>query len=134
MPQLYAPNTTCFAESTSGTEQMPTATPKELAAALIECIDAGACVLNLSLALAQPSTKGEQSLEEALNQAVRRGVIVVVAAGNQGTLGSSAITRHPWVIRSTFPEPCGGKGICPGYRTDRHYRENRSTNLLRRSV
>jgi subtilisin family serine protease len=29
---------------------------------------------------------------------VRRGVIVVAAAGNQGTLGSSAITRHPWVI------------------------------------
>jgi subtilisin family serine protease len=87
-----------FAESTSGSEQMPSATPKELAAAIIECIDAGACVLNLSLALAQPSTKGEQPLEEALNQAVRRGVIVVVAAGNQGTLGSSAITRHPWVI------------------------------------
>ena len=77
---------------------MPSATPQELAAAIIECIDAGARVINLSLALAQPSTKGEQSLEEALNQAVRRGVIVVAAAGNQGTLGSSAITRHPWVI------------------------------------
>ena len=77
---------------------MPSATPQELAAAIIECIDAGARVINLSLALAQPSTKGEQALEEALNQAVRRGVIVVAAAGNQGTLGSSAITRHPWVI------------------------------------
>ena len=87
-----------FAEVTSGREHMPSATPKELAAAIIECIDAGARVINLSLALAQPSTKGEQSLEEALNQAVRRGVIVAAAAGNQGTLGSSAITRHPWVI------------------------------------
>jgi subtilisin family serine protease len=87
-----------FAESTSGTEQTPSATPKELAAAIIECIEDGARVINLSLALAQPSNKGEQSLEEALNQTVRRGVIVVVAAGNQGTLGSSAITRHPWVI------------------------------------
>jgi len=77
---------------------MPSATPQELAAAIIECIDAGARVINLSLALAHPSTKGEQALEEALNQAVRRGVIVVAAAGNQGTLGSSAITRHPWVI------------------------------------
>ena len=45
-----------------------------------------------------PPPKSEQALEEALNQAVRRGVIVVAAAGNQGTLGSSAITRHPWVI------------------------------------
>jgi subtilisin family serine protease len=25
-------------------------------------------------------------------------VLIVAAAGNQGTLGSSAITRHPWVI------------------------------------
>jgi subtilisin family serine protease len=87
-----------FAEKTTGSEQMPSATPRELAAAIIDCIDAGARVINLSLALAQPSAKGEQALEQALNQAVRRGVIVVAAAGNQGTLGSSAITRHPWVI------------------------------------
>lgn len=87
-----------FTEAASGREPMPSATPQELAAALIASIDAGARVINLSLALAQPSTKGEQALEEALNQAVKRGVIVVAAAGNQGTLGSSAITRHPWVI------------------------------------
>ncbi len=87
-----------FAEKATGREQILSATPKELAAAIIECIDAGARVINLSLALAQPSTKGEQALEEALSQAVRHGVIVVAAAGNQGTLGSSAITRHPWVI------------------------------------
>ena len=87
-----------FAEATFGREHMPSATPKELAAAIIECIDAGARVINLSLALAQPSTKEEQALVEALNQAVKRGVIMIAAAGNQGTLGSSAITRHPWVI------------------------------------
>jgi subtilisin family serine protease len=87
-----------FSEKTAGREQMPSATPQELAAAIIDCIDAGARVINLSVALAQPSTKGEQALEEALNLAVRRGVIVVAAAGNQGTVGSSAITRHPWVI------------------------------------
>ena len=87
-----------FTETTSGREYMPSATPLELAAAIIECINAGARVINLSLALAQPSTKGEQALEEALNQALRRGVLIVAAAGNQGTLGSSAITRHPWVI------------------------------------
>jgi subtilisin family serine protease len=87
-----------FAELISGPEHMPSATPRELAAAIIECIEAGARVINLSLALAQPSTTGERSLEDALDQAVRRGVIVVAAAGNQGTLGSSAITRHPWVV------------------------------------
>jgi subtilisin family serine protease len=77
---------------------MPSATPHELAVAIIECIDAGARVINLSLALAYPSTKGEQELEQALDRAVRRSVIIVAAAGNQGTLGSSAITRHPWII------------------------------------
>jgi subtilisin family serine protease len=87
-----------FAETNSGREHMPSATPLELATAIIDCIGAGARVINLSLGLSQPSTKGEQALEEALNQAVGRGVIVVAAAGNQGTLGSSAITRHPWVI------------------------------------
>ena len=96
-----------FAEKATGREQMPSATPQELAAAIIECIDAGARVINLSLALAQPSTKGEQALEEALSQAVRRGVIVVAAAGNQGTVGSSAITRHPWVIPVVACDPRG---------------------------
>jgi subtilisin family serine protease len=33
-----------------------------------------------------------------LDQAAKRGVIVIVAAGNQGTVGSTAITIHPWVI------------------------------------
>ena len=86
-----------FNETTAGREYFPSATPQELAAAIIECIDAGARVINLSLALTQPSL-GERALEEALDQSVRRGVIVVAAAGNQGALGSSAITRHPWVI------------------------------------
>lgn len=83
---------------TPGKGQAPSAAPEELAAALIETIDTGAHVLNLSAAFAQPSSKGERELEEALDYAARRGVIVVVASGNQGTLGSSAITRHPWVI------------------------------------
>src|ERR1700687_1447017 len=77
---------------------MPNATPEELAAAIVETIEAGARGFNLSSALALPSSKGERKLEESLDQALRRGVIVVAAAGNQGTLGSSAITRHPWVI------------------------------------
>ena len=77
---------------------MPGATPQELAVAIFECIEAGARVINLSLALVQSSTRGEQALEESLNHALSRGVIVIVAAGNQNAIGGSAITRHPWVI------------------------------------
>jgi subtilisin family serine protease len=87
-----------FSEATYGGERIPSAAPQELAAAIIECIDIGARVINLSLALGHPSTMGDRALEEALYQALRRNVIVVAAAGNQRTLGSSAITRHPWVI------------------------------------
>jgi subtilisin family serine protease len=77
---------------------MPSATPSDLATAIIESIDAGARILNMSVAIAQPSSQGERELQEALDYAISRGVIAVVASGNQGTLGSSAITRHPWVI------------------------------------
>jgi subtilisin family serine protease len=87
-----------FAESRSGHGHTTSATPQELAAAILECIDDGARVINLSLALVERSTAGDQKLDEALSRAVRHGVIVVAAAGNEGTLGSSIITRHPWVI------------------------------------
>jgi subtilisin family serine protease len=87
-----------FAETETGNGEMPSAAPEELASAIVECIDAGALVINLSAALTRPSPKGERRLEDALDYAARRGVIIVAAAGNQGTVGSSAITRHPWVI------------------------------------
>jgi subtilisin family serine protease len=87
-----------FAETANGDGQMPSATPEELAQAITDCVDAGARIINLSSALVQASAKGESRLEEALNYAAHRGVITVAAAGNQGTVGSSAITRHSWVI------------------------------------
>jgi subtilisin family serine protease len=87
-----------FAETKAVNDEMPSASPEELAQAILDCIDAGARVLNISAALAQPSLKNERALEEALDHAAQRGVVVIVAAGNQGTLGSTAITRHPWVI------------------------------------
>lgn len=88
-----------FVETASQNGQMPNSTPEELAAGIIDCIEAGAHVLNLSVALTQPlSSKGQRVLEEALDHAAKREMIIVAAAGNQGTLVSSVITRHPWVI------------------------------------
>lgn len=89
------------------TSERPGTSPAELAAALLDCIDAKARIINLSLAVAtffsdirRSSNRsiGEWPLTEALDYATRKGVIVVAAAGNEGTVGSSAITRHPWVI------------------------------------
>jgi len=96
-----------FPETTSKNGEMPGATAEELAGAMIETINAGARVLNLSAALAQPSPKGESRLEQALDYAAGRGVLVVAAAGNQGSVGSSAITRHAWVLPVIA---CDGQG------------------------
>jgi subtilisin family serine protease len=87
-----------FTESAPANRDMPRAKPEELAQAITETVDAGARIINLSAAVSQPSARGERELEEALNYATRRNVIVVVAAGNQGTVGASVITRHCWVI------------------------------------
>ncbi len=97
-----------FSETPAANELIPSATPEELAAAIIDCIDAGARLVNLSAALAQvPSGKGERALGQALDHAANRGVIVVAAAGNRGTVGSTAITGHPWVIAVIA---CNGRG------------------------
>jgi subtilisin family serine protease len=87
-----------FLTPTAEIADTPSTTPKELAAAIVDCVRAGARILNLSVALAAPSPSREPALEQALDHAAARGVLVVAAAGNQGTVGGSAITRHPWVI------------------------------------
>ena len=87
-----------FTETPTGNSVIPSATPAELANAIVDCVEAGAHVINLSAAIAQPSSKGAQTLEDALDYSAKRGVAVVAAAGNEGTIGSSTITRHPWVI------------------------------------
>jgi subtilisin family serine protease len=87
-----------FAESAGGGLALPTATPHELATAIREGLDAGARVLNLSLVLANARPSDERALTTMLDHAAQRGVLVVAAAGNQASIGSSAITRHPWVI------------------------------------
>ena len=96
-----------FAEVSSGNGSMPHATPEEVAAAMAEVIAAGANLVNLSAALTRPSAGGERRLEQVLDSAAQRGVLVVAAAGNQSTVGSSAITRHPWVIPVIACDPDG---------------------------
>jgi subtilisin family serine protease len=87
-----------FSQAPANGEQMPSASAGELADAIIDVINAGARVINLSVALQGPSPGGGNSLQQALDFALRRGVVVVAAAGNQGTVGGSVITRHPWII------------------------------------
>lgn len=118
-----------FAEITNVNGEVPSATPEELASAIVGCIEAGARIINLSVALTQLTLKNQHELDESLNYAAKRGVIVVAASGNQGTIGSSVITRHPWVIpvvacdlqgrpisQSNFGSSIGRHGLrAPGY-------------------
>lgn len=82
----------------SRADQAPHASARELSAAIVEVMERGARVINLSVGILDPIAGSQSPLEAALAEAARRGVLVVAAAGNTGTVGSTIITRHPWVI------------------------------------
>ena len=82
----------------SARPRMPVATPDTLAKAITALIAGGTRVVNLSVALPLTAASNHRALEDALNLAAQKGVLVVAAAGNEGLLGSSQITRHRWVI------------------------------------
>jgi subtilisin family serine protease len=83
---------------TDADSALPTAAPLDVGEAIVECMNAGARVVNLSAATGGPTTRADESLRGALDHAAARGVVIVAAAGNQAALGSSEITRHPGVI------------------------------------
>lgn len=87
-----------FSEPAGFSMPLPVATPQELVEAIVDCLSAGVRVLNLSATLAHASAKDDRDLRAVLDDACRRGVVVVAAAGNQALMGGSVITRHPWVI------------------------------------
>jgi subtilisin family serine protease len=79
-------------------EGLPSASAADLAAALAMLVAAGAKVINVSAELLWPAPSSERRVSAALDHAASRGVLVVGAMGNRGRLGSSVLTRHPWVI------------------------------------
>ncbi len=87
-----------FLEYDAEVSDSPSAFPVELAQAVIECIEHGARIINLSVEIVEPSARDDDELNRALDLAADRGVVVVAAAGNRGVLEGSVLTRHPWVI------------------------------------
>src|SRR5919109_3382338 len=78
---------------------LPSTTPKELSKAIVETVDAGAKIINISAGLSISSLVTFSELEDAYDYAMRNGVIVVAAAGNQGNIGGYLSTlSHKWVI------------------------------------
>lgn len=85
---------------------VPRTTPAELARAILESIEAGARVINVSSALG-PTVGRARELEAALDAAAHRGVLVIAAAGNDGAMGSSPLTRHPGALPVTACDAAG---------------------------
>src|SRR4051794_37969125 len=81
-----------FPEGSSDADGRPRAQPEWLAEAIIGCLDYGARILNLSVTMGLGSSRTAQPLQDALAEALARGAITVAAAGNEGALGTSAIT------------------------------------------
>ncbi|MFG2866705.1 S8 family serine peptidase [Streptomyces sp. NPDC048338] len=83
-----------------------TSRPRDLADGIEECVVAGARIINISAGFKQGGFPVEV-LGHALDLAGRRGVIVVVAAGNQGRVSGSPLVSHPHVVPVTS---CDGAG------------------------
>jgi subtilisin family serine protease len=85
-------------EKRAGDGVLPAATPDQLAEAIIDAVNAGARVLNISLSLLSESGRTGEELPEAFDYALKRGRILVVSAGNEGAVASSSLTRYPGAI------------------------------------
>ncbi|MEU8567544.1 S8 family serine peptidase [Streptomyces pathocidini] len=105
-----------------GDEGHPVARPEDLAAGIAECLAAGVRLINLSAGFTTAGSPQNEPVRSALDLAARRGVIVVVAAGNGGSLGGSSTVSHPSVVPVTScdetgrPLPGGNLGISVGRR------------------
>ena len=93
--------------SATNCRSFPVATPKELANAIIETVDAGAKIINLSLGLSSSSLAVYQSIQNAYDYALMKNVVIVVAAGNQTDIGSISLINHQWPIPVTLCDENG---------------------------
>lgn len=126
----------------------PSVTPEELANAIIETIDAGAQIINLSLGLSSSSLITYDKLQQAYDYALHKGVIIVVASGNYGYIGNISLINHYWLIpvaacdengrvdpSSSFGHSIGNRGVmAPGINIKSTYPGGQYTYMSGTSV
>jgi subtilisin family serine protease len=101
---------------------VPSTDPAIVADQIVDCVDAGARLLNISAAYGFPSVAGNSRLTIALDHATSRGAIVVAAAGNYGRIAGSPLVSHPAVVpvascdESGRPMPSSNLGASIGRR------------------
>jgi hypothetical protein len=76
----------------------PSASVRELAAAIRNAVFAGARLINLSLAILDDDSENHPELGAALDLAEMSGALLLVAAGNQGRLAMGQLLSHPVTI------------------------------------
>ena len=130
-------------EKNNGSGIIPSTTPEKLSDAIIETINAGARIINLSLGLSTSPLIVYDRLRQAYDYAVQKGVIIVAAAGNQGKIGNTSIINHQWLIpvsacdengrldaMSNFGPSIGRRGLmAPGVNINSTYPEGRYTRM-----
>jgi subtilisin family serine protease len=127
---------------------VPSVTPEELANAIIETVDAGTRIINLSLGLSSSSLTTYRELQEAYDYALHKEVIIVVAAGNYGYIGNISLINHNWLIpvaacnedgrldpSSNFGASIGNRGVmAPGVNIKSTYPDGQYTHMSGTSV
>jgi subtilisin family serine protease len=122
---------------------IPSITPDRLSDAIIETIDAGARIINLSLGLSTSSLVVYDKLQQAYDYALQKGVIIIAAAGNQGNIGNTSVISHQWIIPvcacdengkldplSNFGPSIGSKGLmAPGVNIKSTYPRRQYTYM-----
>ncbi len=87
-----------FTENTPAGE-MPTAAVREVAEAIVDCVHAGAHIINLSLAVSGGGFTSDQMLRAAMDFASQRSVLVIAAVGNHRVIGGNMdVLRHACTI------------------------------------
>jgi subtilisin family serine protease len=126
----------------------PSATAEELSDAIIETVDAGARIINLSLGLSTSSLTIYDRLQQAYDYSLQNGVIIVVAAGNQGHIGNISLINHQWPIPvaacnedgkldpiSNFGSSIGNRGVmAPGFNIRSTYPTGQYTYMSGTSI
>ena len=103
-----------YPETGPAVSEMPSSTPDELAEAIVDCVDGGARILNLSLVLTGYSAAGSRNLAQALDYAMSRGVLAV--ADLSKTMDAANVRRE-------FKAACKAANIGP-YWTPRELRHS----------
>jgi subtilisin family serine protease len=73
-------------------------TTQDLSHAIVETVDAGANIVNLSLGVITTDFSAYRELDQACEYAARQNALVIASSGNQGRIGFLPLFHHPWIL------------------------------------